>query len=107
DGESILHLYSKGGIEFAAKHLDGVFAFILLDVKERKVFIGRDTFGVRPCFRLLTDDGFLAACSEAKGLMGLSHSLTDHSADIVPFPPGHYETYDLAPTGKVTFNERG
>ncbi|CAH1788715.1 unnamed protein product [Owenia fusiformis] len=107
DGESILHLYNRGGIEFAAKHLDGVFAFILLDVKERKVFIGRDTFGVRPCFRLLTDDGFLAVCSEAKGLMGLSHSLTDHSADIVPFPPGHYETYDLAPSGKVTFNERG
>ena len=66
DGESILHLYNHGGIEFAAKHLDGVFAFIVLDVKEQKVHIGRDTMGVRPCFKLYTE-GFLAVCSEAKG----------------------------------------
>ncbi len=49
--------------------LDGVFAFILLDTANRKVFLGRDTYGVRPLFRLLTDDGFLAVCSEAKGIM--------------------------------------
>lgn len=29
--------------------------------------MGRDTYGVRPLFKLLTDDGFLAVCSEAKG----------------------------------------
>ena len=54
-------------MEFAAKHLDGVFAFVLLDVAERKVFLGRDTYGVRPGFKLYTPDGFLAICSEAKG----------------------------------------
>ena len=67
DGESILHLYNHGGAEFAAQHLDGVFSFVLLDVAERKVFIGRDTMGVRPSFKFLTPDGFLAVCSEAKG----------------------------------------
>ena len=70
DGESILHLYNHGGVEFAAQHLDGVFSFILLDVAERKVFIGRDTMGVRPSFKLLTPGGFLAVCSEAKGKTG-------------------------------------
>ena len=67
DGESILHLYNHGGAEFAAQHLDGVFSFVLLDVAERKVFIGRDTMGVRPSFKFLSPDGFLAVCSEAKG----------------------------------------
>ncbi len=73
DGESILHLYNHKGAEFAAQHLDGVFSFILLDVAQRKVFIGRDTIGVRPSFKLLTDDGFLAVCSEAKGNRHISH----------------------------------
>ena len=54
-----------------SQRLDGVFAFILLDVSERKVFIGRDTFGVRPMFRLRSEEGFLAVCSEAKGLYPL------------------------------------
>ena len=67
DGESILHLYAHGGIDFAAKHLDGVFAFVLLDVKEQKVFVGRDLYGVRPCFRTVTPAGVLAVSSEGKG----------------------------------------
>jgi asparagine synthetase B (glutamine-hydrolysing) len=49
------------------EQLYGVFAFVLFDTKERKVFIGRDTYGVRPSFRIYTDCGFLAVSSEAKG----------------------------------------
>lgn len=67
DGEILLHLYDRFGIEKMASLLDGVFAFILLDVANRKVFLGRDTYGVRPMFKLITDNGFLAVCSEAKG----------------------------------------
>ncbi|CAH1239047.1 ASNS [Branchiostoma lanceolatum] len=107
DGESIISLYMHGGIEFAAKHLDGVFAFILLDTEQKRVYLGRDTYGVRPMFRLLKDDGFLAVCSEAKGLMGLSHGHDDHEVNIEPFLPGHFESYDLSPNGKVTLRERG
>lgn len=69
DGEIIIHLYAKGGIEFAAKHLDGVFFFCLMDTANRKVYLGRDTFGVRPGFRVSTEEGFLAVCSEAKGII--------------------------------------
>lgn len=67
DGEIILHLYDRFGIEKMASLLDGVFAFVLLDTANRKVFLGRDTYGIRPLFRMLTEDGFLAVCSEAKG----------------------------------------
>lgn len=67
DGEIILHLYDKGGIEQTICMLDGVFAFVLLDTANKKVFLGRDTYGVRPLFKAMTEDGFLAVCSEAKG----------------------------------------
>ncbi|XP_002732808.1 asparagine synthetase [glutamine-hydrolyzing]-like [Saccoglossus kowalevskii] len=105
DGEAIIHLYAMGGIEAAASLLDGVFAFILLDTANRKVFLGRDLFGVRPMFKLLKDDGFLAVCSEAKGLTGLAHGDKDHDIDLMPFPPGHYESYDLLNNGKVKLLE--
>lgn len=106
DGESIMHLYNHGGIEFAAKNLDGVFAFILLDVANRKVFIGRDTVGVRPAFKLLTSNGFLAVCSEAKGLTDIVHSSElAKNTPIEPVLPGHVECYDLTNSGKVSFRE--
>uniref|UniRef100_A0A4W3HMQ5 Asparagine synthetase [glutamine-hydrolyzing] n=1 Tax=Callorhinchus milii TaxID=7868 RepID=A0A4W3HMQ5_CALMI len=101
DGEIILHLYATKGIEMTAKLLDGVFAFIILDTANRKIFLGRDTYGVRPMFKMMTDNGFLAVCSEAKGLLELKHSMIS-TPTIVPFPPGHYESFDLKINGKVT-----
>ncbi|XP_053302190.1 asparagine synthetase [glutamine-hydrolyzing] isoform X2 [Pleuronectes platessa] len=83
-----------------ASLLDGVFAFILLDTANRKVYLGRDTYGVRPLFKLLTDDGFLAVCSEAKGLTDITHAM-DTPANIAPFLPGHFEVFDLKQNGKV------
>ncbi|KAM3596773.1 uncharacterized protein V6R79_020549 [Siganus canaliculatus] len=100
DGEVLLHLYERFGIQKMASLLDGVFAFVLLDTANRKVFLGRDTYGVRPLFKFLTDDGFLAVCSEAKGLTNLTHAM-DTPANIVPFLPGHFEVFDLKPNGKV------
>uniref|UniRef100_UPI0025418C94 asparagine synthetase [glutamine-hydrolyzing] n=1 Tax=Euleptes europaea TaxID=460621 RepID=UPI0025418C94 len=100
DGEVILHLYNRGGIEQTASMLDGVFAFILLDTANRKVFLGRDTYGVRPLFKVLTDDGFLGVCSEAKGLINLKHSMS-FPPKVDPFLPGHYEVLDLKANGKI------
>uniref|UniRef100_A0A8C1JXB2 Asparagine synthetase [glutamine-hydrolyzing] n=1 Tax=Cyprinus carpio TaxID=7962 RepID=A0A8C1JXB2_CYPCA len=100
DGEILLHLYDRFGIEKMASMLDGVFAFILLDTANRKVFLGRDTYGVRPLFRLLTDNGFLAVCSEAKGLLDVKTSMST-PAKITPFLPGHFEVFDLKLNGKV------
>ncbi|XP_022599815.1 asparagine synthetase [glutamine-hydrolyzing] [Seriola dumerili] len=100
DGEILLHLYDRFGIKKMASLLDGVFAFILLDTANRKVFLGRDTYGVRPLFKLLTDDGFLAVCSEAKGLTDITHAMAT-PASIVPFLPGHFEAFDLKQNGKV------
>eukprot|EP00914_Ancora_sagittata_P032275 GHVO01065371.1.p1 GENE.GHVO01065371.1~~GHVO01065371.1.p1 ORF type:complete len:183 (+),score=5.87 GHVO01065371.1:148-696(+) len=67
DGECALHLYEKGGIEFACQHLDGVFGLSILDTSKKQLHIARDTFGVRPLFKMPTRDGTFAVCSEAKG----------------------------------------
>lgn len=105
DVEVIIHLYVKGGIELCTTQLEGVFAFCLLDMEKQKVFIARDTFGVRPGFRLTNKDGFLALCSEAKGLMDLSKGLLGNF-QIEPFPPGRYETYRLYQDGRVLREEQ-
>lgn len=102
DGEVIIHLYAKGGAEYAAKHLDGVFCFVILDTAERRVYVGRDTFGVRPGFKsYIEQKGFLAVCSEAKGLMPLQQ--IDNNVQITIFPPGHVETYSLDLSGRATY----
>jgi len=67
DGEAIPHLYKHMGIEKTVQQLDGVFAILLLDIEKQLLHLARDTYGVRPMFRLLTDSGILAVCSEAKG----------------------------------------
>ncbi|XP_022084841.1 asparagine synthetase [glutamine-hydrolyzing]-like [Acanthaster planci] len=105
DGEAIIHLYAQGGAEYAASMLDGVFAFCLLDTAAKKVFLGRDTHGVRPMFKLCREDSFLAICSEAKGILELEQADNNHKEETVPFLPGYVESYDLAPSGKVTLRQ--
>ena len=39
------------------------------------------------------------------GLLEFTH-VDNGKAEIIPFPPGHVESYDLAPSGKVTLCER-
>lgn len=56
DCEVIVHLYMKYGMQHTLSMLDGVFAFILLDMKDLvdypEMYIARDPFGVRPLWRL-------------------------------------------------------
>lgn len=67
DVEAIIQLYGKFGITKAAQHLDGVFAFALIDKEKHRVYFVRDPYGVRPLFRLENADDVVAVCSEAKG----------------------------------------
>ena len=54
DCEIIIHLYEKFGIDQTLQVIDGVFAFILIDLDVNKIFVARDTYGVRPLFRCYT-----------------------------------------------------
>lgn len=103
DGEALIHLYNKGGIEFMCENLYGVFGFILLDAKLKKVYTGRDTFGVRPVFRSFdANSGTLAVCSEAKGLTSLKASAKTKIEAVLP---GTFQEYDLVNMNSAKPNE--
>lgn len=99
DCEIIIHLYRKYGIEQCLRLLDGVFAFILLDLSNNltpQIIIARDPFGVRPLYQLTNSNGpneFRAFSSEAKSLTCF-HKELGNSYTLSHFPPGHYAIYN-------------
>ncbi|XP_076270183.1 asparagine synthetase [Rhynchophorus ferrugineus] len=106
DVECIFHLYQKFGIEKCVRSLDGVFAFCIVDIPKRKVLIGRDPYGVRPLFRIISKNGVLGICSEAKGLVSVADSLNGEKKTLEPFPPGTFEEYDISEKGTVKLVRR-
>jgi len=49
DTETILHAYEEWG-EQCVERLRGMFAFAVWDMREKKLFIARDRFGIKPLF---------------------------------------------------------
>lgn len=64
DTEVILHSYAQWG-EKCVDRFIGMFAFVIIDQKENKVFMARDRAGVKPLFIYQKDDLLLFA-SELK-----------------------------------------
>jgi len=84
DCEVLLPLYERDGLEKLCHSLDGEYAFVLFDEREKKFKGARDPMGIRPLFygTSKTSGEFIFA-SEVKALLDLC-------CDIKPFPPGHY-----------------
>ena len=66
DTEVILNAYIKYG-PGCVHLLNGIFAFAIFDEKEKKLFLCRDRFGVKPLF-FTRRDGFFIFTSEIKAL---------------------------------------
>ena len=60
DSEVIIHAYEEWG-EDCVHHLRGIFAFGLWDDRERKLFLARDHFGVKPLYYWHNGDDFIFA----------------------------------------------
>ena len=92
DCEIIIHLYRKYGIQYTLQILDGVFAFMLVDIKSKEVYIARDTYGIRPLF--YTKQGRWPSsfyfASELKQLTNLVKN------KINQFPPGTYSKFNAS-----------
>jgi asparagine synthase (glutamine-hydrolysing) len=91
DCSVILPLYEKFGISKMMKYLDGDFAFIILDTKNRKVHLARDPVGVKPLFYLHNSNGFFVS-SEMKSLIEFAQVPEDK---IIMLSSGTTLTYDL------------
>ena len=67
DTEVVLHGYEQWG-ERVVDRLKGMFAFAILDLKRKRLFLARDRFGIKPLYYLHTSSHFLFA-SELKALV--------------------------------------
>ena len=72
DTEVLLAAYDRWG-EDCQKRFNGMWAFAIWDPRERKLFLSRDRFGVKPLFYLQTNHYFIFA-SELKAF----RKLPDH-----------------------------
>lgn len=114
DTEVILHAWAQWG-EQALHKFNGMFAFLLLDGKRRKLYAVRDRFGVKPLYWTDTSS-YIAFSSEAKQLRVLPsydfrlhkgvaydflrYSLLDHTdqtleQNVWQVKPGHFIEVDL------------
>ncbi len=68
DGEVLLHLYNKFGIDFLDK-VKGMFAIFISDNKKKTTYLIRDRFGIKPLY--YSEDNKnkeLTFCSEIQGI---------------------------------------
>lgn len=69
DTEVIIYLYQEYGMDFV-HHLNGEFAFIIWDERQKRLIAARDRNGVKPLFWHENEREILFS-SEAKGIMAL------------------------------------
>lgn len=112
DTEVLLNFYHRYGAE-GIKNLNGIFAFVLWDVHNKKIFAARDHFGVKPLYYFLDSQKFVIA-SEIKAILqvtGIQRAVDKKSLDdyltfrynpsphtllegIKKLPPGHSLLFD-------------
>jgi asparagine synthase (glutamine-hydrolysing) len=69
DSEVLVHGYEEWGADLV-DHLRGMFAFAILDLAERRLFMARDRFGEKPLYYSLSAAGLMFA-SELKAFLEL------------------------------------
>lgn len=114
DSEVILHGYREWGIDGLLDRIEGMFAFVVYDRENKKIFLARDRVGIKPLYYSRIGDE-LAWASELKALKVFHGSRleTDNTAlydfltySYIPTPktcyrnvyklqPAHYAEYDL------------
>jgi asparagine synthase (glutamine-hydrolysing) len=84
DTEVIVHLYEQHGMDFIHR-LNGEFAFILWDARNRRLLAARDRCGVKPLFYWETEREILIS-SEVKGIFALNRVPRNINPDYVIGP---------------------
>lgn len=84
DSEVVVHLYEEGQDELL-NQLNGMYALLIWDTRERKLLLARDRLGIKPLFYAHTSKGLLFG-SELKAL--LAHPDCPRQMDWAAFELG-------------------
>lgn len=83
DTEVIIELFSKIG-EKTFSLLDGMFSIAIFDNQERKLYLSRDPFGIKPLYYSFKNNKFIF-CSEIKGIISQKKKYTHNDHSIINF----------------------
>jgi len=72
DTEIVLALYLKYGFREMIERLNGMFAIVIVDLRESKLYIARDRFGIKPMY-YISNSETLAFSSELKSFRHLNN----------------------------------
>ena len=97
DCEVLPHLWEQHGPAML-DHLRGMFAFVLYDRKQNRIFGARDHFGQKPLFYAQSNERF-AFASESKALL----TLPDVSREIDPAALDQFLFYKYLPAPATLF----
>jgi asparagine synthase (glutamine-hydrolysing) len=115
DCEVIIHLYLKYGIEQTLIMLDGVFAFVLVDLEQPKMYVARDPLGVRPLYKLYQHApqtkfplyGFASELKCLEQIYNNCNSGNDYVTYLEQFPPGTYTVFNDSNIVGIKFDVDG
>lgn len=120
DTEVLLQAFEQWGSSCTSR-LNGMWAFAIWDEREKKLFLSRDRFGIKPLYYSLKDGMFIFA-SEPKAILAtgavskkvnrrmiydyLAFTVTDHTSEtffeeITQLPPGHSMVIDASLSPKI------
>ena len=116
DTEILLKSYIYYGKD-VVKHINGIFAFAILDTNKQEVFLARDHFGIKPFYYTIIKDTFIFA-SELKGLFeypGVEKILNEQGiSELFGIGPAHTpgttvfkNIYEVKPAHFGVFNISG
>jgi asparagine synthase (glutamine-hydrolysing) len=112
DTEVLIHAYSQWGIEKTLQKIEGMFAFCLIDIRNKKYFFARDRFGEKPLYYSL-QGSYFAFSSDIRSFktLGITQDLNMHAlgyyfselstpiehtiySQIQKLPPASYAEYE-------------
>jgi asparagine synthase (glutamine-hydrolysing) len=97
DTEVVVHAYQEWGAE-CVKKFRGMFAFGLADFRERKLFLARDHFGIKPLYYRV-GEGYLAFASELSALREVDDAVPSGSLWALEL----YLRYQYIPTPHTVY----
>lgn len=126
DTEVVLHSYIEWGVD-AFERFNGMFAFAILDMVNKKVICSRDRYGIKPFYYFFDTENFIFA-SEVKQIIHLlnqkpninykvlfdflslgAYGNETHETffkDIYRLSPGHYFEIDISQSAKINVKEK-